>query len=232
MTAGPATPTVLIVDGLEARDVVHPTAADADLSALQQEHLRHFPDHPHTVDEFAVAARAPGSPAVVVHQWLLLREGRPAGEFIFHTNTARGVMIRHFLAVDADARLGLAPDWLRALSTAVEQAGQADMQGHGGDLLAMISEIKARHAPGWRTLGYRTLDIGYQEPLHGKHWPDFGEPRFMPMIPCLKVTAAGEALPLGQVAQQAVAAFLVDFYGLPPTHPVVVDILQRAGELS
>lgn len=219
--------------GLQAIDVMGPDADDALVAQLRAVHLRHFPDHPHVADELAAAARD-GSfdPAVVVHQWLLLLDDEPVGEYVFHVNTRRGIMLRHFLAVDQPARKRLPIRWIAAITARVQEQGEQDMEPTGRPLLAMMSEVNPHHLDGWRRLGYRTLDIGYREPHHGKHWAEHGEPTYFEMTPCVKLTAAGERLPISEVAQAAAYAFLVDHYRLPEDDPTVAGILARARVLA
>ena len=221
------------IAGLQAIDVIGASATDARIAELRAIHLSHFPDHPHVADEMELAART-GSfdPEVVVHQWLLLLDGEPVGEYIFHVNRRRGVMLRHFLAVDQPARKRLPLRWIAAITARVQEQGDDDMAATGRPLLAMMSEVNPHHLDGWRRLGYRTLDIGYREPHHGKHWADFGEPTYFEMSPCVKLTPAGEALPISEVARAAVLAFLVDHYRLPEDDPTVVGILARADALA
>jgi hypothetical protein len=229
-------PTGLEIDGaggLRRIDVLGPDVAQSRLAELQAVHLRHFPDHAHVTDEMAAAFES-GSfdPEVVVHQWLLLLDDEPVGEYIFHVNTRRGIMLRHFLAVDQPARKRLPLRWLGNITALVQAQGEADASQGRTPLLAMMSEVKPSHLEGWRRLGYRTLEIGYLEPFHGKHWPDFGEPEFFEMTPCVKLTDEGAARPIGEVAAAAVYAFSVDHYRLPEDNATVLAMLERARALE
>ena len=229
-------PTGLEIDGaggLHRIDVLGPDVDEIRLAQLQEAHLRHFPEHAHVADEMA-AAFAGGSfdPEVVVHQWLLLLDDEPVGEYIFHVNTRRGIMLRHFLAVDQPARKRLPLRWLSNITAQVQAQGEADSSKGRVPMLAMMSEVKPSHLEGWRRLGYRTLEIGYLEPLHGKHWADFGEPEFFEMTPCVKITDAGADRPIGEVAAAGVYAFSVDHYRLPEDNPTVVSMLKRARALE
>lgn len=221
------------VEGLQAVDVMGASATDDRIEQLRAIHLSHFPDHPHVADEMEAAART-GSfdPEVAVHQWLLLLDGEPVGEYIFHVNTRRGVMLRHFLAVDQPARKRLPLRWISSITARVQEQGEADMASTGRPLVAMMSEVNPHHLEGWRRLGYRTLDIGYREPYHGKHWADFGQPTYFEMSPCVKLTPAGEALPINEVARAAALAFLIDHYQLPADDETVAGILARAEMLA
>ena len=220
------------VPALQAVEVMGPDIDPERIRELQAVHLTHFPDHPHVADELAVACRE-GSfdPAVVVHQWLLLVNDEPAGEYIFHVNLRRGIALRHFLAMDQSARRQLPIRWLTAVTDRVQAIGERACRENGTALLAMMSEVSPAHLEGWRRLGYRTLDIGYREPRHGKHWAQFGEPEFFDMTPCLKLTEAGANVPIADVATAAASAFLIDHYRLPADNPTVVGVLARAAAL-
>lgn len=221
------------VPALSAVDVMGDGATDERIAQITAVHLRHFPDHPHVAEEMERAAReGTFDPEVVVHQWLLISEDQPVGEYIFHVNTRRGIVLRHFLAVDQPVRKGLPIRWIAAITAAVQRQGELDMDPTGRPLLAMMSEVSPHHLEGWRRLGYRTLDIGYREPYHGKHWADFGAPDYFEMSPCVRVTDAGAALPISAVAEAAAQAFLIDHYRLPADDPTVAGILARAQALT
>lgn len=221
------------VPGLQVLELVQHDPDPERIRQLREVHLRHFPDHAHVVDEMELAIRTGTfDSAVVIHQWLLLIDGEPVGEYVFHVNTRRGIMLRHFLAIDQSARKQLPLRWLASLTATIESIGERDAADQGVSLIAMMSEIKPNHLEGWRRLGYRTFDIGYREPFHGKHWADFGEPTFFEMTPCVKLTPAGERLPITEVATAAVLAFLVDHYRLPEGNATVQEILARARALA
>lgn len=227
MTSLPGVPALVVVD------VVRRRTPRRQLQDLQAVHLRHFPDYPHVVDELARGwSDADPDPSLVVHQWLLLQQGRPVGEFVFHTNVTRHTVVRQHLAVDADARAALPVGWLASLTDAVQSVGQVDAAAAGGVLWSLMSEVGPHHVAGWRRLGYVPLDIGYAEPVHGRGWADHGPPTFHHLTPVLHLTATGAALPLGAVAGEAVRAFLLDHYRLPEDEPTVAGILARAAALE
>lgn len=223
-------PGVSIVD-------VRPGVSRRRLGQLQDVHQRWFPDHPHVIDEMADAwAEGPFDPDVAVHQWLLLVEEKPRGLFIFHVNLRRGVVVRHFLAMDEEVRQHLDEDWARHLIDACERQARLDALPRGVDIIALMSEIdpeQPRLLAHWASLGHRAFpEIDYREPFHGKHWAIYGEPQYFPMIANIYLTSAGAALPIGEVVEAAVSAFLLDHYRLPPDDPVVAEILARALLLS
>lgn len=224
------------VPGIRIVDV-RPGVGRHRLEQLQDVHRRWFPDHGHVTEEMAQAwERGPFDPDIAVHQWLLLHEGTPRGLFVFFVNLRRGIVVRQFLALDEGVRDGLADDWARHLIAACEQQAIIDARPRGVEIIAMMSEIdpeQPRLLAHWGSLGHRAFpEIDYREPFHGKHWARHGEPRYFPMTANVYLTSAGAALPIGEVVEAAVSAFLLDHYRLPPDEPVVAEILARARSLS
>jgi len=223
-------PGVSIVD-------VQPGVSKERLEQLQEMLLHWFPDHAHVADELADAwEHGSFDPDITVHQWLLLHDSSPRGLFIFHVNLRRGIVVRHFLAMDESVRGGLEPDWVRHLVAACEAQALRDACAREVEILALMSEIapdQPRLLAHWAKLGHRAFpEIEYREPFHGKHWADHGQLRFFPMTANVYVTSAGARLPLSEVVEAAVSAFLLDHYRLPPDDPIVAGILTRARELS
>ena len=220
------------VPGVTIVDVL-PGVTEMRLRQLQTVHQRWFPDHPHVVEEMAAAwVSGRFDPDIAVHQWLLLHDDVPCGLFIFHVNLRLGIVLRHFLAMDEQVRAMLADDWVRHLIAACEKQAEADAAAEGVQIYALMSEIgsdQPRLLAHWGALGHQAFPkLGYQEPYHGKHWADHGEPVYFPMIANIYLTPAGRARPVGEVIERAVRAFLVDHYRLSPEHPVVAGILTRA----
>ena len=216
------------VPGVHVVDVVAPTTAEL-VAGLQAVHARHFPGYPHVLDEIRHDALHSGDdPQVVVHQLLLLRDGRPSGEFLVHTNLRRGVVLRHHLAMDRDARADLPKDWLTRLVAHAVTLARRDAEAAGRPLAAMVSEVQPQHLAGWERLGYRALDVGYGEPRHGRGWAAHGPADLMPITPVVLLLPDGAGRPFGEVARDCLAAFLVDHYRLPPEAPEVAAILRRA----
>jgi hypothetical protein len=207
------------------------------LEQLQAIHTGYFAGHEHVLAEMEQAWAEGGfDPDIVVHQWLLLHDGDPSGEFIFHTNLRRGIVVRHFLAMDASVRKELAKGWAGDLIIAAQRQSERDARDRGVEILALMSEIapdEPRLLAHWRDLGHVSVpSIDYREPYHGKDWPDFGEPRFFAMTPNVKLTEAGHRRPLGEVMHAAVSAFLLDHYLLPSDDPTVAGILERASQVQ
>jgi hypothetical protein len=239
---------------LEIVDVVGPAATPERVAALQELHSRFFPEYPHVLPEIAQNANGPGPyPGVVVHQWLLQRDAQPVGLYLFDTNTRRGIVLRHFVALSAAGATGLSPLWLGPVAAKIAQIGAADCEAQlgaaadgsrgcpprtpgtpaAGHLLGGASEIPRRLFPLWRRLGFCQLDqIGYAEPHHGMHWAQFDrEPRFHDITLNLAPSPIGQQLALRDVADAAARAFLLDHYRLPVDNPRVVAILAAIAAL-
>lgn len=219
---------------IDVIDVVGPQATSAHIGALQDLHRQFFPEYRHISDEIAGDATGPGPyPGVVVHQWLLLVADRPVGFYIFHTNTARGVVLRHFLAVAEPARQLLPPHWLGPVSERIIRIGQVDCAAAGTQLVASASEIHPGLFHMWQRLGSRQLtELPYGEPEHGMHWRRYGpEPVFWDITPNVKLAPAGTDQPYPQVVDAVLRAFLLDHYRLPQGHPRVAAILAASASL-
>jgi hypothetical protein len=96
----------------------------------------------------------------------------------------------------------------------------------------MMSEVRPSHVAGWRRLGHISPNIDYREPVHGNHWAEFGEPTFIPMSPNILRLPAGNDVPLSVIASSGVSSFLLDYYRLPATNEVVLEILENCEQLQ
>lgn len=215
--------------GIDIVDVVDPRTDREHEDALGRIHLRHFPDHAHVVAEIAELRDTHDEDPR--HAWLLLRDGTPIGEVIFGVVARRETALMHFVVVDAEHRTDLPLGWFAHLIDAIEGAATADAHAQGAGLRGILAEVEADATARWVRTGFRVLDIDYREPHHGMHWRSHGEPTFFPMTPVLKCTAAGATAPFGEVAAEAVSAFLLDHYGLEESHPAVRDALSAARNL-
>lgn len=216
--------------GLEVEDVM--TAPEARLGDLIRELLTFFPEHAHVAGELAEQWEgAWPDDQVVVHAWLLEMAGEPVGFTIFHTNLRRRVMLQHFVGMEPEARPNLPMRWVRNLADAALDTGIRDCRERGFELLATIGENHAEHARAWERFGYVTLDIDYREPAHGRHWREHGPLQFFEMTPQIRLTDAGRDLPFASVVDDAVCAFLIDHYLLPPDEPTVVHTRARIAAL-
>lgn len=215
--------------GIDVVDVVDPSTDQDHADALARIHLRHFPGHTHVAAEIVeLRGTRTEDPR---HAWLLLRDGAPIGEVIFGVVARREMALMHFVVVDAEHRPGLPLGWFAHLIDAIEAAATADAHAQGAALRGIVAEVEADATARWIRTGFRVVPIDYREPHHGMHWRSHGEPTFFSMTPVLKCTAAGAAEPFGEVAADAISAFLLDHYRLEPDHPAVRDALSAARAL-
>lgn len=218
--------------GLSVEEVIGVDAPEDRLDALITQLLRFFPEHAHVAGELTQAWEgAWPDPEVIIHAWLLERDDDAVGFTIFHTSLRRQVVLQHFVGMDPDAGRDLPLRWVKHLADAVFATGIRDCADAGTVLLAAIGENHPEHARAWERFGYRTLDVDYREPDHGRHWREDGQPTFFPMTPQIRVTDAGSTLPFADVAAAGVRAFLIDHYLLPEDEPTVVHTLARCAAL-
>lgn len=212
-----------------ARVDVLPGTPEEAVAALASIHLENFQAHyAHAAADFRNTwRRGLSDPDIIEHQWLLLLDGSPAGECVFHVNIRRRVVARHFLAMNRSARRALVPDWIAAVMAAAAETALQDAESRGVSLFGMMSEITPAHAAGWRALGHVQPDIDYREPLHGNYWREFGDLTFVPMVANILPFPSGREAGLGVIAEAGVRAFLLDYYGVPESDPTFQAIIDR-----
>jgi hypothetical protein len=229
------------VKGLSFVDVL-PGASERERDSLIAIHLENFgATYPHAaVDIERTWAEGPAEDDIIEHQWLLMLSGSPVGEFIFQTNMRRRIVARQFLSVNRPARADLPAGWIPVLIEAVAECAHRDMthsvregnQPVESQLIAMMSEVRPQHVAAWRRLRHISPKINYREPVHGNHWAEYGEPTFIPMSPNILRLPAGDGLPLSAIATEGVSAFLLDYYRLPASNEVVLEILENCQRLQ
>ena len=229
------------IKGLSFIDVL-PERSEQERDALIAIHLENFgATYPNTAADMATTwSEGSTEDDIKKHQWLLMLSGNPVGEFIFQTNMRRRIVARQFLSVNRAARADLPEGWLTALLEAVAECANRDIahrvrEGNhptGSQLIAMMSEVRPNHVAGWRRLGHISPDIDYREPVHGNHWAKYGQPTFTSMSPNILRLPGGKGVPLSIVASEGVSAFLLDYYRLPATNEVVLEILENCRRLA
>jgi hypothetical protein len=196
---------------------------DLSLAQLAEIHLKYFPDHAHVVDEWtAHLTDSNAATGVIRHAWLVVAEHQPVGEFVIHVNVSRGSIVIHFVALDAEQRLKLPRTWLQETLDSIIAYCQLEAGLAGVDLLVAICESDDAHLARWESLGFQGLAVDYQEPRHGSHWADFGEPTFFPMTPCVRFLGTGSTQTQLAAAHNGVQSFLIDHYGLTESEPTVI----------
>ncbi|MFM7210878.1 MAG: hypothetical protein ACKOYQ_02570 [Actinomycetota bacterium] len=224
--------TPLGTEGLAYVDVLPGTPPDA-LSHLCDIHLLHFSDsYAEATRDFERAWRGGPPPlGIIEHQWLLFLDGVPCGELVFAINLNRRAVCRHFTSVRKEFRSRMPYDWIPTATRAVVERCRSEASSLDVDLLGMMSEILPKHVAGWRRLGLFQPDIGYQEPVHGNYWREFGPLEFTPMVANILPFPAGREAGLGAIADAGVRAFLLDYYGVPESDPTFQGIIQRCADI-
>ena len=231
------TPDVEIdgVPGLQIIDLVHDDLDDEERSlALRQladVHLRYFPGHEHAIGEIAEAMSRWPDDEVVVHPWLLLVHGLPVGEYIWHANLRWGVVLMHFLAMDHEARRALPDDWRPRATEAIRAIAEREAAERGRRIIGMTAEVPPEQFRLWKPMGFVAPDVGYLEPRHGRHWPEYNDGVFMPMQLIVRPINDGLSMPLCSVTTAALEAFLIDHYRLPRDRPAVARVMRKAERL-
>lgn len=201
-----------------------------DLSAI---HGRYFPSYPHVVREFEQQVlTGDHPPGERVHAFLVQRDGAPVGEWVMAVDRRAGVIMMLFGAIHREARIDLDRGYLVRLVDDLLGRCVAAAADDGEDIVAVILESDGPHLGRWHELGFFTADPDYREPIHGRHWPQHGEPAFFDRYAaCVRPWGRGMGMARSVLAERALTALLVDHYGMPADHPQVVRSLAAAAAL-
>lgn len=199
------------------------------LEPLQQMLVEFFPDEPYAVD---LARRDAVRPAertgMVVHQFVVLVDGIPAGISVYHSNLVRGVSAPHFGAVRPEFRRVIVDGHRLAGWLSYEQLRRLSIDA-GALRLGAVGEATAENALAWARLGWRILPIDtYAMPVHGWEWPTLGlemRPMSLVWLPPIGATGAEIDDMEPHAIAAGAAAFLLDTYGLPPDHELVRSLI-------
>lgn len=237
MSESPATPVV----GVPEFSVVDALAADLSVSERQELlaqlapiHRHYFPSYPHVLEEFdeqALTGEHP--PGERVHAFVVYRDGTAVGEWVMAVDRRREVIMMLFGAVHREARTDLDRGYLNRLVDDLLGRCEAAAAQDGEEIVAVTLESDGPHLARWHGLGFFTADAGYREPVHGRHWQQYGEPAFFDRYSaCVRPWGRGEHMARSDLAERAVTALLIDHYGLPPDHPQVVRSLTAAAAVD
>lgn len=201
---------------------------------ISEIHLRYFPESPHAVAEWREQLDTGISPTMeVVHPWLILRDGKPVGEWVVTVNQPAGVVLMLFGAVDKSARSDLPREWLGRFLTFLIDRCQQESTLAGFPLRAVILESEQSHQSRWESAGFLHADVGYLEPELGMHWSDQTEVRFIDSnLAFIRPITDISGKPESELFVLALRALLIDHYGLPEDLPEVQAMLTRAAALS
>lgn len=201
------------------------------LAELAPIHRRYFPSYPHVLEELERQSLTGEHPlGERVHAFVVFRDDIPVGEWVMAVDRREGVIMMLFGAVHREARIDLDRGYLVRLVDDLLQRCAAAAADDGEEIVAVILESDAPHLDRWHELGFFTADADYREPIHGRHWPEHGEPQFFDRYAaCVRPWGRGAQMARSALAERALTALLVDHYGLPSDHPQVVRSLAAAG---
>ena len=221
-------------------DPVHSRAERESLFAqVSPVHSRFFESYGFVLDQWRLLLEGSEFPAQVIkYVWVAFRDGQACGEFVIDINLNRETILVHFVAMDKEVRRSLPDLWLKELIELLVSFSVEEARVRGVELRAVMAESYDEYIWKWDQLGHTALPIGYQEPAFGAQWREHGsEPDFHDITATVRVlTDATEEdyeweqlRPIkAQRATNAVKAFLLDAYDLPPENRVVTQILERS----
>lgn len=173
----------------------------------------------------------------VVHYWLIEVDGQPAGLRTFRYIRKRRCGLAHALAVHPDFREALVGDKRLAVFVIYECLNQIirDAKECGNPpVLGMVNEVETnRLMEHYERNGLIKLPLKYVEPIfspeaEGKSRAEELEmikfsPMHMGFLPNPEVNIEAYTR---EMISDFVFAFLVDHYGLPENHPVVLEVIH------
>lgn len=198
-----------------------------------------FPQYQHYVQRMRRRASYPNEHREnnIVHYWLVELNGQPVGLRTFRYVRHRHCGLAHALAVHPNARATLVDDKKLAVFVIYECLQQIIRDAKEcGDVpvLGMVNEVETeRLMEHYERNGLIKFPLKYVEPIFppyvaGRSREDeLALVKFSPMHmgflpnPEIKIEAYTK-----EMLTDFVLAFLVDHYGLPQTHPTVVETLN------
>ncbi|MBL8049957.1 MAG: hypothetical protein JNM46_01935 [Anaerolineales bacterium] len=198
-----------------------------------------FPQYQHYVQRMRRRAQFGNEHRVgnIVHYWLIEVDGQPAGLRTFRYIRKRRCGLAHALAIHPDFRETVVDDKKLSVFIIYECLNQIirDAKEYGDPpVLGMVNEVEtSRLMEHYERNGLIQLPLKYVEPIfspdaEGKsRVEELAMIKFSPMHmgflpnPETKVETYSR-----EMVTDFVFAFLVDHYGLPETHPVVLETLN------
>lgn len=198
-----------------------------------------FPQYQHYVERMRRRVQYPNEHREnnIVHYWLIEIDGKPVGLRTFRYVRHRHCGLAHALAIRPDFREVVVEDKKLSVFIIYECLHQIirDAQENGdAPVLGMVNEVEtSRLMEHYERNGLIQLPLKYVEPIFSPE--SLGKSReeelamikFSPMHmgflpnPEIKIEKYTKAM-----ITDFVLAFLVDHYGLPETHPVVLETLN------
>lgn len=177
----------------------------------------------------------------IVHYWLVEVDGQPAGLRTFRYVRGRRCGLAHSLAVDPAFRDVVANENRLAVFIIYECLNRViqDAKERGDlPLYGMVNEVEpSRLMAHYINNGLVQLPLKYVEPIFPpevdgrSRMDELANIRFSPMhigfLPNPEVNIEKYTC---EMISNFVKAFLVDHYGLPEEHPVVLDVLESINQ--
>ena len=198
-----------------------------------------FPQYQHYVPRMRRRARFGNEhrEGHIVHYWLVEVDGQPAGLRTFRYVRGRRCGLAHSLAVDPNFRKVIAADQTLVVFIIYECLHQVirDAKQKGDlPLYGMVNEVEPhRLMEHYMRNGLVQLPLKYVEPIfppevEGRsRSEELANTRFSPMhIGFLPNPEVKTEIFTCEMIKNFVEAFLVDHYGLPEQHPVVLEVLE------
>ncbi|HCR71934.1 MAG TPA: hypothetical protein DIW23_10860 [Anaerolineae bacterium] len=198
-----------------------------------------FPQYQHYVERMRRRAQYPNEHREnnIVHYWLIEIDGKPVGLRTFRYVRHRHCGLAHALAIHPDFRETVVDDKKLSVFIIYEclhQIIRDAKENRDAPVLGMVNEVEtSRLMEHYERNGLIQLPLKYVEPIFSPEL--FGKSReeelamikFSPMHigflpnPEIKIETYTK-----EMITNFVLAFLVDHYGLPETHPVVLETLN------
>lgn len=231
-----------LASGLEIHDLV---GGNTDLlEEYLQLYLEFLPQYARYVPVMRLRAEqpAPRDPRFDEHQWLVLRQGQPAGMTTFVYNRLRNVGIGLDLAVrpeerqlDRASQSRLAGLMIREMCKQVERDAAA--QGNPTPLGVVVEVEHPALVKRYAEYGFIALPVEYYEPPFIQRALSLVEPAEIEKagfprlhLGFFPIEGSGfEPTNLEQLTE-IIQALLVDHFGLPGNHWVVQTALDSAGK--
>ena len=228
----PALPGISIVDlfapGIEAQQQ---SEVFEQLSVI---HRRYFPESEHVIDEWRQQLLTGIAPTnEIVHPWLVLHNGKPAGEWIVTVNLDAGVMLMLFGAVDAEVRRQYSRSWLRDFLDFLVEYCVREARALGNSIDVVMLESEKPLEQRWVACGFELVDVNYRVPVLGMHWMKDSEIDFLDnhFAFIKKIETQGDSS-MSKCVTKAIRAFALDHYGLPEALPEVQTMLTLASAMD
>jgi hypothetical protein len=206
--------------------------------ALWAEYFPEYAQLPANVEELRLAAQGQAIVACMrPHFWLVRVAGQPVGMSFFLYNPQRWVGMLLFFALHPSVRR-LAPPGFERLSDFLIAQMIAQVQKEAGEehALGLALEVDSPAlAARYQHMGLHLFDLTYGEPMGGQTAEMLAgnvldETQFHRLFLGLFPLSAARARPVPEAAHQVVLAFLLDYYGLPSDHPVLIQALQTISQ--